>query len=101
MMDSILSIKEGLNEDESIINYEYYQFNTETGTQCNNPGNITITVHNSDSFYHPARSWLEFDGQVVKAVGAEYTKNEVISFVNYGILYLFDLVKYTLNNAPI
>ena len=30
-----------------------------------------------------------------------FAKDDAISFVNYGILYLFDLVKYTLNGAPI
>ena len=101
-MENILNIKEGLNEDDSIVAYEYYQFYPETGTQYNNPGNITITVHNSDNFYHPARSWLEFEGQVVKtAADAAYVKGDLIAFVNYGLLHLFDLVKYTLNNAPI
>ena len=101
-MDRILNIKEGLNEDDSVVAYEYYQFYPETGTQYNNPGNITITVHNSDNFYHPSRSWLEFEGQVVKtAADAAYAKGDAISFVNYGILHLFDLMKYTLNNAPI
>ena len=101
-MENILNIKEGLNEDDSIVAYEYYQFYPETGTQYNNPGNITITVHNSDNFYHPARSWLEFEGQVVKtAADAAYVKGDLIAMVNYGILHLFDLVKYTLNNAPI
>ena len=101
-MDNSLNIKEGLSEDDSIVAYEYYQFYPETGTQYNNPGNITITVHNSDNFYHPARSWLEFEGQVVKtAADAAYVKGDLIAFVNYGLLHLFDLVKYTLNNAPI
>ena len=101
-MENILNIKEGLSEDDSIVAYEYYQFYPETGTQYNNPGNITITVHNSDNFYHPARSWLEFEGQVVKtAADAAYVKGDLIAMVNYGLLHLFDLVKYTLNNAPI
>ena len=101
-MNSILDIKQGLEEDESIVNYQLYQFYPESGTQLNNPGNITITVNNSDNFYHPAQSWLEFEGQLVKKTdGAVYTKDNLISFVNYGILYLFDLLKYTLNNAPV
>ena len=101
-MENILNIKEGLSEDDSIVAYEYYQFYPETGTQYNNPGNITITVHNSDNFYHPARSWLEFEGQVVKTTAdAAYAKGDLIAMVNYGLLHLFDLVKYTLNNAPI
>ena len=65
-MNRILNIKEGLNEDESIVAYELYQFYPEVGTQYNNPGNLTISVQNSDNFYHPARSWLEFEGQVAK-----------------------------------
>ena len=101
-VNPILDIKEGLEEDESIINYQLYQFYPETGSQLNNPGNITVTVNNSDNFYHPAYSWLEFEGQVVqKDNGQVYTKDTIISFVNYGILYLFDLVKYTLTNTPI
>ena len=48
-MNSLLNIKEALEEDES-MNYQCYQFYPETGTQLNNPGNITITVNNSDNF---------------------------------------------------
>ena len=101
-VNSILDINQALDEDESIVNYQLYQFYPETGTQLNNPGNITITVNNSDNFYHPAYSWLEFEGQVVKkTAGTPYAKTDLISFVNYGILYLFDLIKYALNNSPI
>ena len=45
-MNPILDIKEALEEDESIVNYQIYQFYPESGTQLNNPGNITITVNN-------------------------------------------------------
>lgn len=101
-MNAILNLEETLGEDESIVNYQYYQFYPETGSQLNSPGNVTITVNNSDNFYHPAASYLEFEGQVVqKKDGAVYTKDAIISFVNYGILYLFDLMKYTLNGTPI
>ena len=101
-MNPILDVKEGLEEDESIVNYQMYQFYPESGTQLNTPGNVTITVHNSDNFYHPAYSWLEFEGELQKkSDGSAYTKDALIAFVNYGILYLFDLIKYTLNGAPI
>ena len=102
-MNSLLNIKEALEEDESIVNYQCYQFYPETGTQLNNPGNITITVNNSDNFYHPASSWLEFEGKVDQNVTghADYAAADLISFVNYGILYLFEQAKYCLNNSPI
>ena len=32
-MNSLLNIKESLEEDESIVNYQCYQFYPETGTQ--------------------------------------------------------------------
>ena len=102
-MNSLLNIKEALEEDESIVNYQCYQFYPETGTQLNNPGNITITVNNSDNFYHPASSWLEFEGKVDQNVTghAAYEATDLISFVNYGILYLFEQAKYCLNSSPI
>ena len=102
-MNSLLNIKESLEEDESIVNYQCYQFYPETGTQLNNPGNITITVNNSDNFYHPGNSWLEFEGKVEQAIDGhhDYGVDEVVSFVNYGILYLFEQAKYCLNNSPI
>ena len=64
-MNSILDKEEPIREDDSIDNYQYYQFYTETGTQLNNPGNITLTMNNSDNFYHPANSFLQFEGQLV------------------------------------
>ena len=56
-MNPILDIKEPLREDDSIVDNQFYQFFPETGTQLNNPGNITLTVNNSDNFYHPANSF--------------------------------------------
>ena len=71
--------------------------------QYYSPGNITISVNNSDTFFHPSESWLEFEGQIVDKTHptTKFTKDSKIAFVNYGILYLFDLIKYTLNGAPI
>ena len=101
-MNSIMNIREGLEDDESIASYETYQFYPESGTQYNTPGNITITVHNSDNFYLPACSWLEFEGVLQKKKdGSAYAKEDEIAFVNYGILYLFDLMKYNLNSSPV
>jgi hypothetical protein len=101
-MNSILNIQEGLTEDESIAACELYRFYPESGTQYNTPGNITITVHNSDNFYLPACSWLEFEGDLVmKKDGGVYKEDVEIAFVNYGILYLFDLIKYHLNSTPV
>ena len=64
----ILDITEALEEDETIVDYNLYEFNPVSGAQMNNPGNITINVNCSDDFYHPGYSWIEFEGQVRKQI---------------------------------
>ena len=96
-MNTILNIKEPLEEDESIVNFQYYHFSPETGSQLNTPGNITITVQNSDSFFHPSASWLEFEGQVRATDESLYTGTSLISFVNCGISFLIKLNAYCLD----
>ena len=99
-MNSILKIADNYKIDESIENYETYSFYPITGTQLNNPGSITLTVQNSANFYHPANSWLEFEGQIKKA-GGPFAKTDLITFANNGILYLFDNIKYLLSSTEI
>ena len=99
-MNSILKIRDSYAVDESISNYETYAFYPITGTQLNNPGSITITVQNSDNFYHPANSWLEFEGQLKKSDG-DYGADDLITFANNGILHLFDNIKYQLSSTEI
>ena len=100
-INSILDITQALDEDDSIVSWNLMEINPVSGAQYNNPGNITVNVNNSDDFYHPAYSWLEVEGQLVKTNGNVYRADELISFVNYGILFLFDQMKYCLNNTPI
>ena len=100
-INPILKITNGFEVDESIISYDTFAFNSITGTQYNNPGSITITIQNSDNWYHPANSWLEIEGQIKKAATGEYTKDELITFANNGVLFLFDNIKYLLSSAEI
>lgn len=101
-MNSILKINDSYATDESIANYQTYSFYPITGTQLNNPGSITITVQNSDNFYHIANSWLEFEGELVKSSNHKaYPKDTLITFANNGILHLFDNIKYLLSSTEI
>ena len=97
----MLKIDNDFEVDESIKSYETFAFNPITGTQFNNPGSITITIQNSDNWYHPANSWLEIEGQIKKAATGEYTDTEYITFANNGVLFLFDNIKYLLSSAEI
>ncbi len=99
-MNSILNIDTKVSTDESITSLETYGFYPITGTQLNQPGSITVTIENSDNFYYPAKSWLEFEGEV-KSTTTDYTKDSLITLVNDGILHLFDNVKYLLSSTEI
>ena len=101
LKNPILRFNEQLEEDDSVINDELYSYYPESGTQLNNSGNITIRVNNTDNFYLPSESSLEFEGQIQTTSGAAFGSGALITFVNYGLLHLFDLVKYTLNGTPI
>ena len=100
-MNSILKVADNYKIDESIDDYETYSFYPITGTQLNNPGSITITVQNSDNFYHPANSWLEFEGQIKKATTGAFAATDMITFTNNGIMHLFDNIKYLLSSTEI
>ena len=89
--NTILNIKEGLAEDDSIISDQIYQYYPEMSTKYNSPGYITVLVNDSDTFFHSANSWFKFEGPTVEiAAGTAYTEKKVIALVNYGILYIFD-----------
>ena len=100
-MNPILRFGDNYAVDESICNKEIYTFNPITGTQFNNPGSITLTIQNSDNFYLPSESWLEFEGKIEKSAGGDYVNTGLITFVNNGILFLFDNIKYLLSSTEI
>ena len=101
-MNPVLKIGENFAVDESITDYETYAFNPITEIQLNNPGSITITIQNSDNWYHMCNSRLEFEGQLVKASdGKPFEAADKISFANNGIMFLFDNIKYLLSSAGI
>ena len=102
ILNPILRVTDDYTTDESILSYETYSFYPETGTQYNNPGNITITVQNSANWYHPAKSWLEIEGElVIKDGGTHYEASKLITFENNGVLFLFEQMKYLLSSNEI
>ena len=66
-MESILQIQERPDVDETIREYDYVEYQTSIGSQLNSSGQITITIENTDDFYHPRRSWLLVEGDLLKA----------------------------------
>ena len=93
-MDSILNIQEKFTEADSIKSYEYSAYLPTSGSNLNTPGTITIHIESQDEFYHPHRSFLLVEGELVKANGTRYTAESDIALCNNGIMHLFSNAKY-------
>ena len=97
-MNSMLKVQEKTAEDSSIQSYERFGYKSITGTNLNTSSPIVIRVENSDNFFRPCDSELQFSGRVVKSDGSAVKKAEAkTALINNGILYFFDCIKYDLS----
>ena len=93
-MDSILNFQEKYIESDAFKCYEYNEYQPTSGSNLNIPGNINIHIENQDEFYHPRRSYLLVEGNLLKEDGTRYAAANVISLTNNGVMHLFSNVKY-------
>ena len=102
-MNSMLHIDEDATTDDSIQSYRSFAFQPINGTNYNNASPIVIRVENSDSYFRPSDSEIEFEGQVVKSADGEaFPKAEAtLALINNGILHLFDNIKYELSSIEV
>ena len=101
-MNSMLAIAEESQVDDSIQSYKRFAYLPISGTNLNNANPIVIRVENSDNYFRPCDSELEFEGQVLKADGTKYKKAEAtLTLINNGLMYLFDNIKYELSSTEI
>ena len=99
-MADILQITEDIPVDDSIYDYEYKEYNPITGTDFNR-GSIVITIESQDIYTHPAESFLNIEGQLLKNNDALYLQNDNVALINNGIMYLFSDVRYHLASHEI
>ena len=99
----MLEIDEESQTDDSIQSYKRFPFQPISGTDCNNANPIVIRVQNSDNYFRPCDSEIEFEGQVVKATGGgTFKKAEAtLTLINNGLMHLFDNIKYELSGQEI
>ena len=102
-MESILDLKEKFTESDTIKSYEYAEYLPTSGSSLNTPGTITIHIESQDEFYHPRRSYLYFEGDILKntvAVG-RYATTANIALCNNGVMHLFSNAKYEIAGQEI
>ena len=101
-MNSMLAIEQETQVDDSIQAYKRFAYLPISGTNLNNANPIVIRVENSDNYFRPCDSEIEFEGQVLKADGTTYKKAEaILTLINNGLMYLFDNIKYELSSTEI
>ena len=88
MMVDILKFTDNPIIDDSIEQYEYHEYDTITGTNVNNGGDIRINIESQDVFTHPSESYLIFDGRLTKAHGPAYANADEIALMNNAIMHL-------------
>ena len=102
MDDSILNFEEKYTESDTIKSYEYNEYQPTSGSNLNISGNITIHIENQDEFFHPRRSYLLVEGNLLKdGAGGVYDANASVALANNGIMHLFSNVKYELAGQEI
>ena len=100
-MDTILNIDEQFQEEDSIKSYEYNEYLPTSGSNLNIPGTITIHIESQDEFFHPRKSYLLVEGEVLKKDGTRYTTTDDLALSNNGIMHLFSNAKYEIAGQEI
>ena len=101
-MNSILRITDPILKDDSIDKYEEFAYEPIAGTNLNSPGqDIRITIETQDIFTHPSESYLIIEGQLLKADGTAYNRDNRVTLSNNGIMHLFKRIRYDLSGQEI
>ena len=97
-MEDILKINEKTVEDNAVSSYQYWEFNPQNGSNLNRPGEILIHCYPQDEYFHPAESYLLFEGAIMH--GKEAIKAESkVTLTNNAMMYLFRMIEYSLNGT--
>ena len=98
----ILRITDPIPSDDSIDNYEHFEYEPVTGTNLNNSGgDIRIYIETQDLFTHLSESFLIVEGRLTKADGTAYANVDNISLTNNAPMHLFKSIQYELSGQVI
>ena len=98
----MLEIEGESQVDDSIQAYKRFAYLPISGTNLNNANPIVIRVENSDNYFRPCDSEIEFEGVVTKTDGSVYkSTDKKLALINNGLMFLFDNIKYELSSTEI
>lgn len=95
-----LDVKNTPTSDDSITSIQYHAYNPYT-TSFNNSDEIRIAIQQQDLYVLPHESVIYIEGKSqITAVNGQNEDNEV-NFINNAAAFLFDEIRYELNNFEI
>ena len=90
--------------DETTEEYEYFEYSpdSETEQSLNGIREIRFNIDALSTFVHPHKSFLYFEGQILRAEdNTHFVNANNVTLANDGILHLFSQMKYSINGQPI
>ena len=89
--------------DETTEEYEYFEYSpdSETLESLNGVREIRFNIEALSTFIHPHKSFLYFEGQILRENDTRFQNIENVTLANDGILHLFSEMKYSINGQPI
>ena len=96
----ILNIGENFIQDESIESYEYRRYTSDV-RDFNESGEIRFTINQEDVFLHISKSYLIFEGQLIKNNDSEFTTTDKTTLINNALMYLFSNIRYCVSGQEI
>ena len=80
--------------DESIEEYEYPEYESITGTNPNNGGDIRISMNCKTCSHILAKNYLIFKGRLTKADNTDYVNADEVALTNNAKIDLSSRIEY-------
>lgn len=98
MSVDILNVGERVLVDNSIVNYEYHSHQPYVTTTFNHNDEIRIPIQTQNLITLPSESFIYIEG---KLLNAENKPTKKFNFVNNGVAFLFDEIRYEVGGTII
>ena len=81
--------------------YEWHEYDSITGTNLNNGGDIRISIESQEVLTYPSESYFIFEGRLTNADNTPYANADEVALTNNAIMHLFSQIEYHLSNQLI
>lgn len=106
VLEDYLNIGEKAKYETGVDRVSYLSVDPQIGATFRNGETTTFTIEKGDKWLLPSKSYLYIEGRLTKADGTPYTRTPQgdypdITFVNNGIMYLYQSLSYYIDNIQV